>query len=177
MKSISRKAIVISVITLITLPAVSYATWNGLQKPVEEVKTPAKSVVAPVEKTEPVETAPVQEPVTAEPVAPTAPVEAPAPAPVAVLSTQEYALKYLDMNQPAAQECFDALVNHWPERFTPEVRENNVKALRTFGNPCGTGSHLWKTNAETGRHLPVAIEHFGVNGEFFDHPGTKAYHY
>ena len=81
--------------------------------------------------------------------------------PVQVLSSVEYAQKYLNVSDQIQLECFNRLVAKWPERFTDSVREANVKALRVFTAPCATGI----TSSAQGTSV---IEQYGRNGEFFD---------
>lgn len=80
---------------------------------------------------------------------------------IVVLSTQEYGIKYLDLSTPLLQQCFDAIIERWPERFTEDVREDNVKALRAWASTCTTG-------ILAGRQGASNIERYGINGEFFD---------
>lgn len=109
-----------------------------------------------------------------------APVVAPAPiaqAPV-VLSTQEYANMYLDLvtnySGFTPQQCLDAIISRWPDRFTEANRENNIKALRVWDTSgvCATGILDWPRNT----NLTKPILRWGQNGEFFDSPIAISYH-
>lgn len=87
-----------------------------------------------------------------------------------VLSSQEYGQKYLDLSDPLQQKCFDAIVNDYPERFTEENRENNIKALRAFVSPCSTGAY-----SERGARTTNLLDVNG-RGAFFDSDLAKANH-
>lgn len=96
-----------------------------------------------------------------------------------VLATQEYGEKYLDLSTSEYQECFDAIVTAWPNRFTPKVREQNVKALSIWGSICGA------TNSYPASYFaafPMVNLYRakdgsrGLSGEFFDSEAAKAQH-
>jgi len=130
----------------------------------------------------------------AQPATPVVPVEVVAPvvepsgttvqvvitAPVApvVLSTQAYANMYIDLvtnySGFTPQQCLDAIISRWPERFTEANRENNIKALRVWDTSgvCATGILDWPRNT----NLTKPILRWGQNGEFFDSPIAISYH-
>lgn len=108
-----------------------------------------------------------------EPISEPAPVQpAPAPSPAPVLTTQEYGLKYLDLTNPLYQKCFDRIVSYYAGRFTPDVRERNVKALRVFADLCATGVNsmeIERSYREGAPSLAGSIfERYGPDGAFFD---------
>lgn len=72
-----------------------------------------------------------------------------------VKSLQDVAEMYLDLSGQH-QSCFDMIVAKYPERFTPDVMEQNIKALTVFAGICGTGI------------LPGAPHDYLRNGAFFD---------
>jgi hypothetical protein len=134
-------------------------------------KPSVESAKIPAEQSQEIEETPVVTEVveTAE-IAPKR-VVAEKPAEPKVLSIQEYANQYLDVSTEGLQECFDAIVAEWPERFAPEVRERNVKGLRVWASVCATG-----IKSSITRHTkdgPIYL--YGENGEFFDSPQAKAY--
>lgn len=53
-------------------------------------------------------------------------------------TTQEYAAQYLDLSG-VSQQCFDMIVDKYPERFTESVREQNIRSLTIFASTCSTG--------------------------------------
>lgn len=103
-------------------------------------------------------------------------IEAPSGSPVApttlteetvqpdILSIQELGEKYLDLSTTEYQECFDMLINAYPDRFVESVREDNIKALRVWGSTCSTG--IWRGCVPN--YLNCAIGRYGDNGAFFD---------
>ena len=93
-------------------------------EPIKITKKPAREVASP--KTEVVDIPP-------------APTTQPKEAQRKVLSTQEYGEKYLNLSLDIWQECFDKTVAAFPERFTEDVREQNVKALRYWATTCSSG--------------------------------------
>ena len=92
--------------------------------------------------------------------------------PTAVLSVQEYANRHLNLGQimpdmvipVTGQDCLDALVAAFPERFTEDVRERNIKALSVYENPCATG---YGSNSPTTKLL---WDTKYPGGSFFDTP-------
>ena len=151
------------------------------QQPTKEVKQSVNSVsledeVAPTPKDEPTKKV-AKEQVKQEPApAPVATTETQTqpqtePTPI-VLSTQAYAEKYLNLSG-RGQMCFDAIVDRWPERFTPDVRENNVKALKLYYSPCSTGI----IEAQAGDYKGVIFKYGskgGRDGAFFDSAHAKS---
>jgi len=130
-------------------------------KPAEVVKDTTSTVTAPVEPpvTSQAQTTAIVEP-DPEQIAPPAPV---------ILSTQEYGEKYLNLSQTETlngQACFDKIVAFWPERFSPELREKNVKSLRVWGHPCSATQVLDITHRDDFRYSLIA--RYGQAGEFFD---------
>lgn len=94
-----------------------------------------------------------------------------------VLSVEEYATKYLNMTDILGRDpwaCLNDIVATWPERFTPDVRENNIKALQLWnaGGICSTGMSV--STLRVAVNLP--IRSFGANGEYFDSDIAKRYH-
>ena len=138
------------------------------ETPVQPTPVVPVEVVTPVE---PVGTT-VQVVITA-PVAPVTPVT-----PV-ILSTQAYADKYLDLSVPQNQKCLDRIIQVWPDRFLPEVRERNIKALRAWAGVCSTGAYSPAVNQNfTAGRISLhgsLIGAYGINGEFFDTSMAKAY--
>lgn len=162
----SHKLIVASVLLVIILAASSAVAYSVMNKPkVASVNNTSSEVKSEIKK--PVEKK-VAEAAPDVPVAQTiAPAETPAPTPQPTSkSTQEYGKMYLDLSTPQQQGCFDAIVNKWPSRFTEEVRESNVKAIRIYASPCSSGIV----------HSPYrsVIESYGQNGEFFDSQAAEA---
>lgn len=92
--------------------------------------------------------------------------------PKAALSIQEYANRHLSLGQMmpdmvipvTGQDCLNALVAAFPERFTEDVRERNIKALSVYGNPCATG---YGSNNPTAKLL---WDTKYPGGSFFDSP-------
>ena len=123
----------------------------------QKIEAETKTVAAP-EQEEALEVAPKR-------------VVAEKPAEPKVLSTQEYANQYLNVSTEGLQECFDAIVAEWPERFVPEVRERNVKGLQGWASLCATGIKSSFTRHTSGGLIYL----YGENGEFFDSPQAKAY--
>ena len=171
MKLPGKKIIIASILTLVVVPSAAFATISLVQPRADEKAAEPVQQVAVVEKQEA-----VAEPVAEEVPAETAPVETtpvvePVAAPV-VLSTQEYANQYLDMSSPWAQECLNRIIVEWPHRFTPEVREQNIKALRSWGSVCSTG--VMEPYIEERRRngiITIAgsyIYRHGANGEWFE---------
>ena len=171
MKIPGKKAIILSIATLVIVPSMAFATISLVKpkaevkaaEPVQQVAVVEKQEVAaePVAEETPAETAPVT----------TAPVAEPVAAPV-VLSTQEYAEKYLNLSIPWAQECLNRIIVEWPHRFTPEVREQNIKALRSWGSVCSTGV-MHPAIEERRRNAGITISgsliyQYGANGEWFE---------
>ena len=105
-------------------------------------------------------------PVPVEVSQPDEPTEKPVEKPVEVVkSSQYYAEKYLDLSD-RNQMCFDEILKTFPARFTEDVREQNIKAIRAFTVPCATGITY---NPSTGKTKHVGtIYLYGYNGEFFD---------
>jgi len=100
--------------------------------------------------------------------------ETPATEPAApqVLTTQEYGEKYLDLSTNELQNCFNNIVNEWPERFASDLRETNVKALRAFASTCSTGALNTTVEKNIAMHrnnlYDTIIYRFGSDGAFFD---------
>lgn len=91
--------------------------------------------------------------------------------PVPILSTQAYGEQYLDLSG-TGQKCFDLIVARWPDRFTEDVRENNVKALAIWSGVCSTGIEMPPgSGGGTG-----IIYRDGINGEWFDSVLAKSHH-
>ena len=170
MKLPGKKAIILSIATLVIVPSMAFATISLVkpkadEKAVEPVQQVAiaeeKEAAVPVAEEVPAETTPVA----------TTPVVEPVAAPV-ILSTQEYAEKYLDMAAPWAQECLNRIIVEWPHRFTPEVREQNIKALRSWRSVCSTGVMDPVVEARR-RSAGITISasliyQYGANGEWFE---------
>jgi len=91
------------------------------------------------------------------------------PAQPIILSTQEYAEMYLNLNDEYgyAQICLDTLISAFPNRFTPEVRERNIKALSIYASPCGTGYGGTQT-------IKINWDYLYPNGSFFDSDQAKS---
>ena len=79
-----------------------------------------------------------------------------------VKSVDELAYQYLNMSVPRAKECLDKTVSMFPERFTEDVREKNIRAMRVFRHICVTGV------------LYTDKTPLGQQGEFFDSDLAKA---
>lgn len=106
------------------------------------------------------------EPVTVQETIPEKVVIAPVVTEPVILSAQQYGEQYLELSKQPLQECFNIILSKYPDRFTPEVREANVKALRAWSSVCSTG--VLTPN-------PI-IDQFGPNGAFFDSDLAKKYH-
>ena len=140
---------------------------------------PKATVVAEVIPETPVQPTPVEvvAPVV-EPSGTTVQVVITAPVAPVVLSTQAYANMYIDLvtnySGFTPQQCLDAIISRWPERFTEANRENNIKALRVWDTSgvCATGILDWPRNT----NLTKPILRWGQNGEFFDSPIAISYH-
>ncbi len=89
-----------------------------------------------------------------------------------VLSTQEYGEKYLNLSHPDLQKCFDTIVEAFPHRFTEDVRENNVKALRAWSSVCATEVYRVYPGAPAIRSKGLWL----INDDFFDGDTAKSYH-
>jgi len=155
-------------------------TVVALNLPQKQINTPS-APVAVQRQADPVKTiedtpAKVAEPKTETTETPATTVETPKAEEPKVLTTQEYGEKYLDLSG-VNQECFDNIIATFPDRFTPDVRENNVKALRMFAAVCSTGMFTYKLHpvAPNQQTTPLLLQ-WGRNGEFFDSPQAKSYH-
>lgn len=157
------------IITVTILAAVAGSSAAALYKAPEEAKVVnTQARTATVQQSQP-ESKPVTAAEAVEDSAVNAPVEA-APTPtetLSVLSTQEYAEKYLNL-LGNNQMCFDSIVAAFPDRFTESEREKNVKALTIFSSPCSSGI--------TEANKRGVIYSFGMNGEFFDSEAAKSMH-
>lgn len=161
MKSLSKKAIVVSIITLVTVPSVAFAGWNythqNKKSPEAVASTSINPIIYPEKKAEPtpeIVTTPVVE-------VPTAPVVVPV-----ILSSDEYAAKYLDLSTTFLQECWTTLKQMYPERFTEQVREKSIKRITpAYGNICGQRKLLYTSSDGSTRLYNYIL---GVNGEYFD---------
>lgn len=123
-------------------------------------KPAVESAKIPAEQSQEIEETPVvTEVVETVEVAPVVEVE-PAPA---VLSTREYASIYLDVSDPVSLMCIDAMETRYPDRFTPEVRERNIKALRAFSDPCAGSSTELLFNKRASHYLD-----YPYHGAFWD---------
>lgn len=132
----------------------SSVTFDGYVEPiiaVEDIPAP-KVEQAPVQ----IATRVIEQP------RPSAPVVV---APANVRSPREIAAQYPSLvNNEYNSYCFDRIVEKFPERFTEDVREQNVKALTVFASACTTGINKFKG----------VLEQYGENGAFFDSDMAKS---
>lgn len=174
MKLISKIAVTTSIVLAVAgASAFAIATKETpadppVKKQSAKVVEKQETIAEPVTKEVPAETAPVE----------TTPVVEPVAAPV-VLSTQEYADKWLDMDSYRAQICLNRVVAQWPDRFTPEVRERNIKGLRRWAGICSTGAGGFEIDRrEAAGYYGIQgtlIYAYGTNGEYFDTPGAMSH--
>lgn len=173
MKRLSLKRNTIYIIGAVSLLGLSGAALAINQPEQPKAQVQEKKVVAKVEEKpevieqttiEPSQVEQVQPQITNQPVQetvqPTVPV---------IKTTKEYAEQYLDMTVPRAYECLSAFEARWPYRFTEDVRENNIKALRHFANICTTGI------LDEPFKRPLIVT-YGENGEWFDTEWAIAQH-
>lgn len=128
-----KKSLVITTIStaVIGLGVGAYFMLSGVNKDEPAPITPSISAVSTVTPVEP-----VVEPIVAEPVAETPVVTEVAPE---ILSTQEYGEQYLDISTEIQQKCFDMIIATFPDKFTPELREQSVKELARYMTVCHSG--------------------------------------
>lgn len=164
------------IVTSVIVLGVAYtAGLNAVYSSLADITTDETALssveVKPVVSAEPAIVEPVEEPEVVEErvFVPTVEVQ---PVPIPVLSTQEYAEKYLDLSGNN-QSCLDNIVNEWPERFTEDVRENNIKALTVFYAVCSTG---FVDDRELIHPHYEVINTYGENGAFFDSEFAKTRH-
>jgi hypothetical protein len=87
----------------------------------------------------------------------------PAPEPVPVKTSMEIANEYPQLvGSEASISCLNTIFSKYPERFTEDVREQNVRALRAFATPCTTG-----VTTEHGNYLDMSSGQVG-HGIWFD---------
>lgn len=164
----SKKFIISTVVSVALLTSAGFAAATMVPNTTPTVKTTQAKVIDAPAKTE-IPTKVVES--TPEVIAPAPePAPTPPPAPV-VLSTQQYAEQYLNLADVipglSGQMCLDALVATYPERFTEDVRERNVKALSIYASPCGTGYGSTVT-------IKKAWDYKYPNGSFFDSEIAKS---
>lgn len=172
---VSIKTIVISAASLAIISGGAVATSlylnNQNHKMAETAAQSVKSADVSAPATNTASTPEVSETPTPVTVETQQPVQAPVEKPV-ILSTQEYAQKYLDMSVPNAQMCLDRIVQVWPSRFTEDVREYNIKALRAWANICSTGVLNFTVDGYFREGIITLrgslIGSYGDNGEWFD---------
>jgi len=162
MKSLSKKAIVSSVVAILIVPSVAFGAWQATHKPVPKVQEPVAAnidpIIYPEKKAE--TPAPSQEPT------PVAEVQAPAPAPV-ILSSDEYAAKYLDLSSTFLQECWTIIKEMYPDRFTEQLREKSIQRIApAYKNICGFGKIMMYETSDGVVHRYNST--LGKNGEYFD---------
>ena len=170
----------LSIITIIVVASISSTAMAAVNKPHDNVQT----AVAQVEQEVSSQAVPdlvaapqVAEPSVTQTKQTTTPIQTIAESTPSVLSTQQYADMYLDLttnySRFTPQECLDAIINKWPERFTESVRKNNIKALRLWehGGICATGILDWPRNP----NLTKPILGWGYGGEYFDTAVAKSY--
>lgn len=176
MKYMKQAGVTLAVATIATVGASAvqlYPRQDDITPIVAQVtETSEETMPKPIEQTEPIE-----EVTNPAPLPASQPVSLPDQAsPTATLSIQEYASRHLslgpimaDMVIPVTgQDCLNALVAAFPERFTEDVRERNIKALSVYGNPCATG---YGSNNPTAKLLWDAKY---PNGSFFDSAIAKS---
>lgn len=172
MKKLSKKAVIISTVLAVTIvPSVAFAAINLTQKPVQKqpevVVQKLDVAVAEPETTTTPEVVPQE--ITPEPMPAVEATEtAPTPVPTStVLSAQELAEKYNLVSNPLHQKCFDRIIAYYPERFTEDVREANIKSIRYLDicMPISNGACIISTDIHVELHMEAC---FGPKGEYFD---------
>jgi len=162
-----------SVVVVAVVAGLVYMNANHSDKVAQNSQKVAQNVAPKIEKTEPTtsDTPVAQETQTAtiEDAPPTDTQTSSATDAKAILSTQEYGEKYLDLSNTHLQQCFNDIVAAFPDRFAPEVREHNVQALRIFSSVCSVGFTLAQNP-----HYPTILMAYGKNGEFFDSNAAKS---
>lgn len=129
-------------------------------EPVKTIRLPESS---PIEIELPTDTQPAQtaqSTVTTDSVQPT----------TQVRSVSEIAQDYPTLSgTPDNLACFNRIVVEYPERFTEDVREYNIKSLTAFGNACSTNIMRLRTPY-------VYLDSNSGRGGFFDGELAKSMH-
>jgi hypothetical protein len=151
-----------------------YTVYNSsmTEEPTSNVKNNAE--VTKQEETKPVELemAAMEVPSDSELFVDDTPELAQAQAPSSVRSIEEIAKDYPHMFQTQYdQECLNAIVAMYPERFTEDVREKNMKALTAFASYCSTGVPFESKRFNNTRNY---LDAYGGKGSFFDSELAKS---
>jgi len=174
-RKLSKKLLVAGVVAVVAVAGgvVALNASRSRDEVAQKSSKVTQNVAPEVEKTE---TTTSETPVAQE--TQTAPVEnapaintqtSPATDTKTILTTQEYGEKYLDLSNTHLQQCFNDIIAAFPDRFTPEVREHNVQALRIFSSVCSVGFTLAQNP-----HYPTILMAYGKNGEFFDSNAARS---
>lgn len=155
----------ITTIALLLTSGVSYAVINKGTSKANVVATPEKQVTQVAEETTPTETTQV----TATTVETAPVVEQVAPAPV-YRSFDEIIMDYPNMIQGYnAIECSHIIEQSFPNRFTPEKREVNIKLIsQNFINSCAAafkGNDHGNDNYDM--RQPVYLRDIDGTGDFW----------
>lgn len=161
MKSLSKKAIVTSIATLLIVPSVAFAGWNYTHQKTDTPKETPEVAYSPlIVQDKP--SAPATEPsVNPAPTTPDAVVTPPT-----ILSADEYAAKYLDLSTTFLQECWTMIKDMYPNRFTEQLREKSIQRIApAYRNICGARKQFC-TSSDGTVHMYNTI--IGQNGEYFN---------
>lgn len=87
------------------------------------------------------------------------------------LSLLDYAKTQLNLSSPELENCFNMIVQEYPERFVGAEAHNNVKALKAYASVCSSG-----IMSKSGGHIYLWDRRKGHKGAFFDSDLAKSQH-